>query len=213
MNLKEAFRFQNKLQAFLEEGQRILSRESNITRVENTYLRRKVMAEAQNETVLIAPETDYYDRITDVARFLVWLLEQKEALYAAIREAKAAQTIDIDSEVSLNACRQSVAQTFRQMNGLRASEQIISGGGTGYRFNADGNQVSYRCDVKRVTTINFDRSVIRRELTRLNKKADETSAALDLCTVTAQVDFRPPFNVNDSFDDAFQGFLADTGRP
>ena len=42
MNLKEAFRYQNKLQSFLDEAQSILDRDSNVTRVENTYLRHKV---------------------------------------------------------------------------------------------------------------------------------------------------------------------------
>ena len=49
MNLKEAFRYQNKLQSFLDDAQSILNRDSNVTRVENTYLRHKVMAEAEDE--------------------------------------------------------------------------------------------------------------------------------------------------------------------
>ena len=57
MNLKEAFRYQNKLQSFLDEAQSILDRDTNITKVENTYLRRKVMAEAEDETVAAVPET------------------------------------------------------------------------------------------------------------------------------------------------------------
>ena len=51
MNLKEAFRFQNKLQSMMETAEDILGREQNITRVQNTYLRRKVMAEAEDETM------------------------------------------------------------------------------------------------------------------------------------------------------------------
>ena len=35
MNLKEAFRFQNKIQAFMDEVQRILDRDVNITSTEN----------------------------------------------------------------------------------------------------------------------------------------------------------------------------------
>ena len=75
MNLKEAFRYQNKLQSFLDEAQGILDRDSNVTRVENTYLRHKVMAEAEDETVLAVPETEYYEQITDIARFLLFLLD------------------------------------------------------------------------------------------------------------------------------------------
>ena len=58
MNLKEAFRYQNKLQSFLDEAQSILDHDANVTRVENTYLRHKVMAEAEDETVLAVPEKD-----------------------------------------------------------------------------------------------------------------------------------------------------------
>ncbi len=52
MNLKEAFRYQNKLQALLDEAQGILDCDSNVTNVANTYLRHKVMAEAEDETIL-----------------------------------------------------------------------------------------------------------------------------------------------------------------
>ncbi|MBR3084409.1 MAG: hypothetical protein IKH03_07590 [Oscillospiraceae bacterium] len=207
MNLKEAFRYQNRLQALLDEAQGILDQDANVTRVENTYLRRKVMAEAQDETVLVAPETEYYEQITDVARFLLYLLEEKGKLFAAIRKAKDSLDLDMDSEVSLNAARQSIARTFKRMNDLRNSEQILSNGGTGFRFNAEGNQVTYRCDVKRVTTINYDRKVIRAALSALNRKADETSTRLDLCLVTSTVDYAPPFDVNASFAEAFETFL------
>ena len=211
MNLKEAFRYQNKLQSFVDEAQCILGCQANVTKVETTYLRRKVMAEAEDETVLAVPETEYSEQITDIARFLVYLLGEKAALYAAIRRAKDALDIDMDSEVSLNTVRQSIAQTFRRLNDLRNSEQTITGGGTGYRFNAEGNQVAYRCDVKRVTTINYDRRVIRAALSRLDRQADETSAQIDLCLVTSRVDYQPPFDVNASFADAFETYMEQAG--
>ena len=43
MNLKEAFRYQNKLQSLLDEAQGILDCDANVTKVANTYLRHKVM--------------------------------------------------------------------------------------------------------------------------------------------------------------------------
>ena len=206
MNLKEAFRYQNKLQSFMDEAQSILDRDSNVTKVENTYLRHKVMTEVEDETVLSVPETEYYEQITGIAQFLLNLLNEKAALCAAIRRSKDGLDIDMDSEVSLNASRQSVARTFKRMNDLRSSEQTITGGGTGYRFNAEGNQISYRCDVKRVTTINYDRKVVRAELAKLNRQTDETSAKIDLCLVTSRVEYEPPFDVNASFAEAFEAY-------
>ena len=211
MNLKEAFRYQNKLQSFMDEAQQVLDYNENVTKVENTYLRHKVMSEAEDETVTTVPETEYYEKITDLARFLVYLLNEKATLFAAIRKAKSALEIDMDSEVSLNASRQNLARTFKHLNDLRSSEQMISNGGTGYRFNADGNQISYRCDVKRVTTINYDRNVIRSILGKLNKEADDTSAKIDLCLVTSSVDYEPQFDVNSSFAEAFEIFTSKAG--
>ena len=54
MNLKEAFRYQNKLQSLLDEAQGILDCDANVTKVANTYLRHKVMPEAEDETVMDA---------------------------------------------------------------------------------------------------------------------------------------------------------------
>ena len=183
MNLKEAFRYQNKLQSLLDEAQGILDCDSNVTKVANTYLRHKVMPEAEDETVMDVAQTEYAEQIKD------------------------ALDMDMDSEVSLNAARQSIARTFKRMNDLRSSEQLLSGRGTGYRFNAEGNQISYCCDVKRVTTINYDRKVIHAALSKLNRQADETSNRLDLCLVTSKVDYTVPFDVNASFAEAFEIYL------
>ena len=170
MNLKEAFRYQNKIQSFMDEVQGILADDSNITKVENTNLRHKVMADAKDETVRVTPSSDYHPYINQLMAYLLWLLEEKERLFAAIHKAKEQLPVDFDSEVSLNALRQSAARTLRHMNDLRSSEQVIANGGSGYRFNADGNQVSYRCDVKRVVTINYDRNMVKRELAKLSSR-------------------------------------------
>lgn len=207
MNLKEAFRCQNKLQSLMYDAEEILRNRANITKVTSTNLRHKMMPEMTDETVVEIPESEYSGRITDVALFLVFLLEEKTALAAAIRKSNDQLDIDMDSETGLNSARQRIAGIFRTMNSLRASEQTIANGGTGYRFNADGNQVTYRCDVRRVTSINFDRNVIRAELGKLDRAADEMSAKLDLCTVTAAVDYAPPFDVNADFADAFETYL------
>lgn len=211
MNLKEAFRFQNKLQSMMDEAQSILGSTANITKVQNTYLRKKVMPEVENETTIDAPATEYSEQITLVAEFLLHLLSEREKLSVAIFQAKAGLNLPagLDGEVSLNNKRQEVAGLFRRMAGLRSSEVLIPNGGTGYRFNNEGNQVSYRCDVKRVTTINFDRNKIRKMCGDLSKKSDEVSAALDSVLVNTQVEYTVPFDVNDTFAEAFEAFTGD----
>ena len=77
MNLKEAFRFQNKLQSMMDEVDAILSLNSNITKVQNTYLRHKVMVEAEDETTIDTPPTEYGDKITELAEFMLHLLTER----------------------------------------------------------------------------------------------------------------------------------------
>ncbi|MBE6909009.1 MAG: hypothetical protein E7474_05455 [Ruminococcaceae bacterium] len=206
MNLKEAFRFQNKLNSLLGEAELVLERDSNVMKVENTYLRKKVMAETENETVVDTPASDYAEKITELAGFTVFLLTEKEKLSKAIRTAKNGLGIDIDGETSMNGARQNAARIFKRMGDLRSSEVTITNGGTGYRFNTDGNQVSYKCDVRRVTTINFDRNVIRKYAKDLSRKADEFSAEIDKAIVNTEVGYDLPFDVNASFADAFETY-------
>ena len=212
MNLKEAFRFQNKLGALLQEAEMVLERDSNVMKVENTYLRKKVMPEAEDETVLEVPDTDYAEKITELAAFTVFLLDEKEKLSKAIRTAKNSLNIDIDGETNLNSARQNAARIFKHMADLRSSEVTRANGGSGYSFNTDGNQVSYRCDVKRVTTINFDRNVIRKYAKELSRKADEFSAEIDKAIVNTEVGYDTPFDVNASFADAFETYCETVAK-
>lgn len=209
MNLKEAFRFQNKLQSMMADAQSILGNNGNITKVQNTYLRHKVMAEAEDEVTMEAPSTEYSENITEMAEFLLFLLDEREKLSAAIHQAKVSLPLGagLDGEVSLNGKRQEIATLLRHMAGLRNGEVLISNGGVGYRFNNEGNQVSYRCDVKRVTTINFDRNKIRKMCADLSKKSDETSAALDAALVNTPVEYEAPFDVNETFAEAFEAHI------
>ena len=204
MNLKEAFRYQNKLQRLMDEAEGILNRDTNVTKVENTALRHKVNPEAEDETTLEMPDTEYAGQITEIAVFLMFLLGERERLSYAIRAAKQSMDIDFDGEVSLNAKRQEIAGIFRHMGEIRCSENLYSGAGIGYKFNAEGNQVSYRCDLKKVTTINFDRNKVRSYASGLNKKADQVSGELDRRMVNTEVRYEAPFDVNDTFAEVLQ---------
>ena len=146
--------------------------------------------------------------LLDFWSFLLFLLDQHEALSYAIRAAKQRMDVDFDSEVSLNGKRQEIAGIFRRMSEIRCCENLLPNAGIGYKFNAEGNQISYRCDLKKVTTINFDRNKVRTLASGLSKKADQVSAALDKQLVIAEVDYAPCFDVNDTFADVFRQYIS-----
>ena len=207
MNLKDTFRAQNKLQALMDEASDILQDRGNTLKVTTTHLRSKVMPDAQDAVVEESAPSEYAEHINQVAAFLMAMLAEREKLSAAICAAKSKLTLDMDSETGLNRTRRSLADTFRRMAVLRNSEVVLPNGGSGYRFNGEGNQVSYRCDAKRVTTINFDRNKIRGMATELGRRADEVSARLDQCMVNTTVDYTLPFEMNDSFDTILSDFI------
>jgi hypothetical protein len=208
MNLKEAFRYQNKIQSLMSEAEAILAQERNVTKVENTALRHKVNPDAEDETTVETPSTEYAEQITDIAVFLMFLLGERERLSTAIRAAKQEMDIDFDGEASLNTKRQEISRIFRRMGEIRCSENLYPNAGVGYKFNAEGNQVSYRCDLKKVTTINFDRNKVRAYASGLSKKADQISAELDKRLVNTMVSYEAAFDVNDSFADVLQWHTA-----
>ena len=77
MNLKEAFRYQNKLQQLMGEAEGILRREKYVTKVTNTALRHKVNPDAEDETTVEEPATEYAEQITEIAVFLMYQLCQQ----------------------------------------------------------------------------------------------------------------------------------------
>ena len=206
MNLKEAFRYQNMLEGMISTAQHILSDEECVTLTKRTYLYKKANPGAENETVTVIPDTEYYRQINEMIAFVMYLLDQREKLTAAINATKRSLPIDLDGEISMNRCRQQMADVFRRMARIKPKEVTEPNGGIGYRFNNEGNQIAYKCDVKRVTTINFDRNAVRRHAGQLSSIADKTSGELDRCLIGYKVDYKPAFDVNDSFDEAFELF-------
>lgn len=207
MNLKDAFRVQNKLQLVMTQALDILEDHRNILKVKTTHLRSKVMGDAQDVVVEENAPSEYAGHANEIAGFLMAMMEEREKLSVAIRAAKRALSLDMDSEAGLNRQRQALARVFRGMTALRNSEKTIAGGGSGFRFNGEGNQVTYRCDAKQVVTIDFDRNKIRALAASLGKKADECSIEMDKYLVNTQVDYVPPFDVNDSFDTILTDFM------
>ena len=73
MNLKEAFRYQNKIQRLMDEAEILLRNERNVTKVTNTALRHKANPEAEDETTLEIPDIEYVNQITEMTTFLLFL--------------------------------------------------------------------------------------------------------------------------------------------
>lgn len=209
MNLKEAFRYQNKLNALLQTAQNYLSDPSYTTQVKEIHLRSKVDPLASDDIQYkAAPQDAVSPAGQDDDPLHAVPFGHQGAADLRYPCSQKQQVFDLDGASALNVQRQEAARTLRYLAGLRSSEEMIPSGGTGYRFNQEGNQVAYCCDLKRVTTINYDRTAVRKAAAQLAQEADETSAAIDRCLIDTIVAFEPPFDVNATFAELLEDYAA-----
>lgn len=209
MNLKESFRYQNFLENMMAEaGSSLTSREHSLT-VTKKHLRKKSNHEAQDmvETVDVG---EFYMN-DDVLSFMLLLVDERKKLTDAIGRAKASVGFDIDAAVETNKFRQTVAARTKAMLRFVPSKRIEQG--RDYKFNVEGNQTPYLYEIEVETTEAFDRGRAKSVVREIMLQADKASAEIDSALINTQVEYEPPFNVNDSFDDVMEEFLAKRESP
>ena len=208
MNVKEGFRYQNKINTLFKVASGILSDERSLLNRKVITLRSKVDPNAEDTVNEDLNNTIYAESISDIVDFVNFLISEREKLSAAIHKVKETLPIDIDSETAMNSMRQDLAKVYREMLKQRERDFIIPGHGIAYRWNQEGNQVQYTCDLHEIDTLNYDKADIKRKATALNKQIDEVSANIDKALINYDLDYEPPFDVNDTFDDIFDDFIS-----
>lgn len=204
MNLKESFRYQNFLESMMGfAGESITNREHSLT-VTKKHLRSKANSDA--EDMEEAVNFGEFYKNDDVISFMFFLVKEKEKLTTAIGLAKATIGFDLDAAVETNKFRQTLMGRAKMMLRYVSAKKMERG--TDYKFNAEGNQNQYFYDIEVEYTEAFDREAAKRLVKEIATEADKTSAALDSAMINTQVDYTAPFNVNDSFDDVMEEFLA-----
>ena len=142
----------------------------------------------------------------DVLHFMEVLVGEREKLTNSIGRAKASIGFDLDAAIETNKFRQNVANRIRTM--LRFTSSKKTERGMDYKFNVEGNQTQYYYDIEVDATEAFDRDKAKATMRKLIQDADKVSAEIDAAMINTVVEYDPPFNVNDSFEDVMTDFLA-----
>lgn len=204
MNLKEAFRYQSFLDDLMSDAKRAITASANATKVVEHHKCSKANAEAKDFDETTEPTGELFE-CKDLMAFMATLVEEREKLGKAITAAKAKADIDIDAAAEANKFRRVYAESLRSM--LRYTDSVRKTQGTGYRFNAEGNQMPYRYDIEVEISVAFDRAEAKKTMLDALKMADEVSHQIDAIKVNTEVaDYEPPFDVNGSFADAMETF-------
>lgn len=199
MILKEAFRYQNYLTSLFVQATGYLSREDFITTTIQKHNRTKVNPDAQDEDIVV-PKTFTVDyKPNNLIDFVVKLIDEKQKLSNAIAEAKKSLDIDVDAAMSMNKTKQDFISVLRRMASIKSSESDKEG--TSYKFNNDGDQVSYRYPVKEIKTIDYDRNVVKGLISKYKKETDEVSTERDRIDIITEVDYTPVWEVDTPLED------------
>lgn len=199
MILKEAFRYQNYLTSLFVQATGYLSREDFITTTIQKHNRTKVNPDAQDEDIVVPKVFTVDYKPNDLINFVVKLIDEKQKLSNAIAAAKKSLYIDVDAAMSMNKTKQDFISVLRKMVVIKPSESDKEG--TSYKFNNDGDQVSYRYPVKEVKTIDYDRNAVKGLISKYKKETDQISTTRDRIDIMTDVDYTPLWEVDTPLED------------
>lgn len=199
MILKEAFRYQNYLTSLFVQATSYLSREDFITTTTQNHNRSMVNPDAQDEKISVPKVFNVGYKPNDLIDFVVKLIDEKQKLSNAITEAKKSLDMDIDAAMSMNKTKQDFISVLRRMASIKSTE--LEKEGTSYKFNNDGDQVSYRYPVKEVKTIDYDRNTVKSLISKYKKETDQISTTRDRIDIMTDVDYTPVWEVDTPLED------------
>lgn len=199
MILKEAFRYQNYLTSLFVQATSYLSKEDFITTTTQNHNRSMVNPDAQDEKISVPKVFNVGYKPNDLIDFVVKLIDEKQKLSNAITEAKKSLDMDIDAAMSMNKTKQDFISVLRRMASIKSTESEKEG--TSYKFNNDGDQVSYRYPVKEVKAIDYNRNTVKGLISKYKKETDKISTERDRIDIMTEVNYDPIWEVDTPLED------------
>ena len=200
MNLKESFQYMNYLTDLFNNTTCQLRTWDVLTKTKETHYKSKAIKDVEDETIENEKQVKY-----DANKLLTItnkVMEEMETLSSAISKAKRSASIDIDAASSMNKKRQNEITTLKYMANIKSSETKKKG--SAYTFNNDGNQTSYYYDVLSITTIDFNRNEVKKQIKALTQKADFVSNEIEKALINTEVDHTPVFDSTDTLEDLME---------
>ena len=199
MKLKEEFRYQNFLDELLGTAYSYLNNKNFVVSTVETHLKSQVNPDAKDEVIEVQKPYDVEFTPNELIDFVVKVVNEKEKISNIISDAKMRTEIDIDVAIALNKKKQGFARVLQSLSNIKSGEKVKNA--SDYKFNTDGNQVSYYYKINEVTKIDFNRNDVRGLYKKLLKETDEVSTKLDSILINTELDFNPSWDINDSFEE------------
>ena len=206
MNLKEAFQAQNKIEKLFDFVSEYLEDGKNLVNVTEKHFRSKAAEGQLDENINIVVDNKFpTDKVID---FLLLLIDEREKIAVAIHAAKSSMAFDLDSAVDVNKKRHLAIAGLRNLRQFKSSSLMEKNAGVGYVFNKEGNQTTYRYDIERVKTIDFDRNRVRDLIGKLQVTADKVSNDIDAALISTAVNYEIPFDMHAGELEIIEDYVA-----
>lgn len=195
MILKEAFRYQNYLKTLQNDIYVHLRNRDNVVKNTETHYYSKSNNDKNDEEIVTVGKIEPNKLIKLIKEVMV----EKIAVTNAISKAKKSCEYDIDALLETNKFMNNFVDCLKGLNVIESKETKTTG--LDYKFNLNGEQLSYKYPVTTVSTINFDRNETRKMANKYSKQITDISNLIDEINVTLKVDFEPKFDINDTVED------------
>lgn len=203
ISLKKSFELQNKLSYLVTKAELLLNNEEFMFEKTVHHFKSRANSEAVDEDTKSDFNANFNFTPIQLIDFYVYLINKKIEVSDAIELAKSQS--DYTRVVNANIQRRELLKTLQNVYEYKSNVSKTSR--IAYKFNADGEQVEYEYDAEVVSTINFDRNVVRAIKARVSKQTNDASEFIDKCLATIEVEIQPLlFDIDDTLEDAIQTF-------
>jgi len=214
ISLKESFRTLVYIDKTISSLTSYLSNKNNSISVIESHLKEKSNPEAQNEELDTTTIREYPDASTvDIINLVGKLISEKIKLEISVEiakrniliETKDNNNLSLDSAISNAKQSRNLAGVLNSLINIKTDEKKTIG--TGFKFNQEGNETSYRYDVVVTKTINFDRNIVNDNYKSLLEKADKLSISIEKSMMEEIVEYEFPYSIHDSTADVVSKYL------
>ena len=207
MKLKEAFRYSNYLKEILASAYVQLKNYSGWYMCEQKHLKRKVNPDAEDvlkTDAEIKNGAECYD-VNKLVELVSKCSDEYEKLCLAIDIAKASVVPKIDATLAANQEQRKVIEALQPLTRVKDKKKTYKA--TDYKFNAEGNQISYSYDVEETATVAFDVKAVKDYVKSLKVKTDAHSTEIEGVLLETEVALDPEFDITDSIEDVLSQCL------
>ena len=193
MKLKDAFRYKSKLGEWMSGL--LLFDEQGKYKTTEAHLKHSVVPAEKDELIDTSVPSRTGLNAAQAFEFIRVLLQEYAAVSQAIDASMAMNAAGYKSTLDTAREMRDIGLKFRQLAGLKESEQRTTRTGT---FINDTGAFQYLYPVIVKKTPVLDPKVAAEASKKLMDQADERSAEIDRILIDVEVNFDPAFSVNDS---------------